>query len=62
MLLRELRTISFGLFTARVKVSQPNYSQWIDVQISAKNTQQAIKLLQVQYGPNAVVAAVRRTK
>jgi hypothetical protein len=62
MLLRELRTVSFDLFSAKVKVVQPNYSQWIDVQISAKNTQQAIKLLQVQYGPNATVTAVRRTK
>lgn len=62
MLLRELQTVSFDLFTARVKVLHPNYSQWIDVQISAKNIQEAKKLLLNQYGPKAVVAALRRSK
>jgi len=62
MLLRELKTISFELFTAKVKVRQPNYSQWIDVQISAKNIQEARKLLLGQYGPDAVVTALRKIK
>jgi hypothetical protein len=62
MLLRELKTVSFELFTAKVKIFQPNYSQWIDVQISAKNIQQAKNLLLTQYGPNTVVTALRKVK
>jgi hypothetical protein len=62
MLLREFGVIdkNFSIFTARVKVVSPNYSQWIEVKISAKNTQEAQRLLKAQYGPNTMVAALRR--
>lgn len=63
MLLRELKQQStFNIFIARVKVPAPNYSQWIEVQISAKNMQEAKKLLLAQYGKNALVTALRKTK
>lgn len=63
MLIRELKSLSkFSLFTARVKVLQPNYSQWIEVTISAKNTQEAKKLLIAQYGPGTQVTALRIIK
>jgi hypothetical protein len=56
MLLRELKNNNFNTFSARVKVRHPRYSQWIDVQISAKNAQEARKLLLAQYGPQATIA------
>lgn len=64
MLLRELKAAKdrFDIFTARVKVQQPLYSQWIEVKISAKNMQEANKLLIAQYGPGTVVAGLRRLK
>ena len=62
MLLNELKDKRFDLFTARVKVTHPNYSQWIDVKISAMNMQQARKLLLAQYGPGTMVTALRRSK
>lgn len=64
MLLREISKIEpkFSIFTARVKVFNPNYSQWIEVQIPAKNMQEAKRLLIAQYGPNTIVAALRKTK
>ena len=62
MLLREFSKLEtkFSVFTARVKVVSPNYSQWIEVQISAKNTQEAKRLLTAQYGPNTVIAGIRK--
>ena len=62
MLLREFSQSndSFSVFTARVKVVSPNYGQWIEVKVSAKNTQEAQRLLKAQYGPNTVVAALRK--
>lgn len=63
MLLREFSKIDlkFSIFTARVKVVNPNYTQWIEVQISAKNMQEARRLLIAQYGPKTIVAALRKT-
>lgn len=62
MLLREFNSTdkNFSIFTARVKVTSPNYSQWIEVKLSAKNTQEAQRLLKAQYGPNTVVGALRK--
>jgi hypothetical protein len=62
MLLRELKTNIYSLFIARVQVQQPNYSQWIDAHISAKNMQEARKLLLAQYGPNAKIAGLRKSR
>ena len=59
MLIREIKSNHYAVFIARVQVQQPNYSQWIDVQISAKNMQEARKLLLAQYGPNAKIAGLR---
>lgn len=60
MLLRELKNNSFSVFVARVQVQQPKYSQWIDAQISARNLQEARKLLLAQYGPGAKIAGLRK--
>ncbi len=61
MLIREIKSNIYGVFIARVQVQQPNYSQWIDAQISAKNMQEARKLLLAQYGPKAKIAGLRKT-
>lgn len=60
MLIREIKSTPFDLFVARVKVHNPNYSQWIEVQISARNMQEAKKLLLSQYGPKSVIAGLRK--
>jgi hypothetical protein len=60
MLLREFHTASYILFIAKVRVVQPNYSQWIDVQIPAKSMQEAKNLLLAQYGPNAKITGLRK--
>ena len=62
MLIREIKSNIYNVFTARVQVRQPNYSQWIDAQISAKNMQEARKLLLSQYGPNAKIAGLRKAQ
>jgi capsular polysaccharide biosynthesis protein len=63
MLLRELaKPYTFKTFTARVKVRQPVYSQWIQVQISAKNKQEAQKLLLAQYGPGTQISGLVQQK
>lgn len=60
MLIREIKSNIYSVFVARVQVRQPNYSQWIDAQISAKNMQEARKLLLSQYGPQARIAGLRK--
>ena len=63
MILRELAPpYTFKMFTARVKVRQPIYSQWIQVQISAKNKQEALKLLMAQFGPGTVITGIVQQK
>jgi hypothetical protein len=62
MLIREIKSSLFTVFVAKVQVQQPNYSQWIEVQISARNMQEAKKLLLAQYGPNAKVVGLRPSK
>ena len=63
MLLREFSTTAgFDIFIANVKVQHQFYSQWIPVQISARNMQEARKALQAQYGPNATVTGMRKSK
>jgi len=42
MLIRELKdTQVFSIFVANVQVQQKFYSQWIPVQVSARNVQEA---------------------
>lgn len=62
MLIKEIKSSLFTVFSAKVKVRQPNYSQWIDVQISARNIQEAKKLLLSQYGPDATVIGIRKSE
>ena len=62
MLLRELKQTEFQNFSADVKIKHNYYSQVIPVQISARNTQEAKKLLQAQYGKDAVITSLRKTR
>ena len=62
MLLREFTKYDFKIFTARVKIRQPIYSQWIPVQVSAKNKQEAQKLLKAMYGPDTVITNLVQQK
>ncbi len=48
----------FHVYTARVKVKNPNYSQSIDVAVFAKSPEMARLLLQGQYGRDAVVSGI----
>jgi hypothetical protein len=48
----------FNVYTARVKVKNPNYSQSIDVAVFAKSPEMARMLLQAQYGKDTVVSGV----
>jgi hypothetical protein len=63
MLLRELKTVeSFSIFVASVQVQQKFYSQWISVQVSARNVQEAKQQLMAQYGPTVKIVGLRRSK
>lgn len=62
MILREVHKSGFILFTADVKVKHQFYSQIIPVQVSARNAQEARKLIQQQYGSNATVTGIRKSK
>lgn len=63
MLLRELKqTDLFSLFTANVRVRQQYYSQWIPVQVSARNTQEAKAIIQAQYGKDSAITGLRKLK
>ena len=62
MLLREIKSTNFFVFTANVKVRQRNYSQWIPVQVSARTMQEAKKLIQAQYGVDSMITGIRKSK
>lgn len=62
MLIREMKTSAFLVFTADVKIKQSYYSQIIPVKISARNQQEARKLLQAQYGKDAIITGLRKAK
>jgi|TARA_B110000977_G_C10856559_1_gene407966 hypothetical protein len=62
MLIRELKQNNFYVFSANVQVRQRNYSQWIPVQISARSTQEAKKMLQAQYGTDSKISGLRKSK
>ncbi len=63
MLLRELKdTEVFSIFVANVQVQQKFYSQWIPIQVSARNIQEAKQQILAQYGPNTKVAGLRKAK
>lgn len=63
MLLRELKTVeSFSIFVASVQVQQKFYTQWIPVQVSARNTQEAKQQLMAQYGSTVKIVGLRRAK
>lgn len=63
MLLRELRdTQTFSIFVATVQVQQKFYSQWIPVQVSARNAQEAKQQILAQYGATSKVSGLRKAK
>jgi hypothetical protein len=62
MLIRELKQNNFYVFSANVQVRQRNNSQWIPVQISARSTQEAKKMLQAQYGTDSKISGLRKSK
>ncbi len=63
MLIRELKdTQVFSIFVANVQVQQKFYSQWIPVQVSARNVQEAKQQILAQYGINAKIAGLRKAK
>jgi predicted enzyme related to lactoylglutathione lyase len=62
MLLREIKQTQFNIFTANVKVRSKFYSQIIQIQISARNTQEAKRLIQAQYGMDTQITGLRMEK
>ena len=50
----------FNVYTARVRVKNPAYSQSIDVAVFAKSPEMARLLLQGQYGRDAVVSGITK--
>ena len=50
------------LFTAKVRIKQPGYTQHIDVTQNAKNIVMARKLIQAQYGKDAIVTTLKEIK
>ena len=50
----------FDLYSARVRVKNPMYTQGVDVAVYAKNPQMARELLKSQYGSDSIVADVRK--
>jgi hypothetical protein len=62
MLLREIKSTDFIIFTANVQVRNRFYSQTIPVNISARSTQEARKMLQAQYGSDSIISGLRRLK
>lgn len=62
MLLREIKQTQFHIFTANVKVRSKFYSQIIQIQISARNTQEAKRLIQAQYGTDTQITGLRMEK
>lgn len=63
MLIRELRdTQAFSVFVANVQVQQKFYTQWIPVQVSARNVQEAKQQILAQYGATAKIAGLRKAR
>jgi hypothetical protein len=63
MFLRELKdTKIFSIFVATVQVKQQFYSQWIPVQVSARNMQEAKRQILAQYGLDAKISGLRVAK
>lgn len=63
MFLRELKDIRiFSIFVATVQVKQDFYSQWIPVQVSARNMQEAKRQILAQYGITAKISGLRIAK
>jgi hypothetical protein len=40
----------YKLWTAQVRIQQPNYVGWIDVTVTAANATEARRLMRAQYG------------
>lgn len=63
MFLRELEQKSaFSIFTANIKVRQQFYSQWIPVQVSARNIEEAKRIILGQYGAGTAITGLRKSK
>ena len=55
--------VAAKLWTAPVKITQPNYVGYIDVTVTAPNIQLARVLLKAQYGvPDWQIGSVREVK
>ena len=53
----------YKLWTAPVRIQQPNYTGYIDVTVTADNQQDARRLMRAQYGvPDWQVGAVKEVK
>jgi len=63
MLIRELKdTQIFSIFVATVQVKQSFYSQWIPVQVSARNMQEAKQQILAQYGKDSKIVGLKKAK
>lgn len=63
MLIRELKdTQIFSIFVATVQVKQSFYSQWIPVQVSARNMQEAKQQILAQYGKDSKISGLKKAK
>ncbi len=63
MLIRELQdTKVFSIFVATVQVKQNFYSQWIPVQVSARNMQEAKQQILAQYGKDSKISGLKKAK
>lgn len=52
----------FPLYTAKVRVRNPNYSIITNVTIPAKNRDMARRILRAQFGANSLVSNVQEVK
>jgi hypothetical protein len=52
----------FKIYGARVRVSQPGYTNVTDVTVFAKNPFMAKLIIQQQYGKNSLITVVREIK
>jgi len=62
MLIREVKKSQFSVWIANVRVRQRTYTQWIPVQVSARNNREARNIIYAQYGKNAGITDLRRAK
>jgi len=62
MLLREFKKDLFSIWIANVRVRMRTYTQWIPVQVSARNNREAKNIIYAQYGKDAAITDLRKQK